>query len=141
MDNQQVCVKTAFDIFGKEAIQISVEDSQYVDFYPITPVDKSKVVEFYLESDNQYFDLSSARLIAKVKINQGPKVPKPGTTTGETQNAPIAGPVNNFLSSLFKECAVYLNGIQVQISICFTLHYKKKHRSLHQMTIILTEQC
>ena len=68
------------------------------------------MIEFNLISDQKYFDLSTLELVCKAKIIQGPTTKN---TAGADVAAPVAGPINNFLHSLIKECAVYLSGVQV----------------------------
>ena len=69
------------------------------------------MIEFNLISDQKYFDLSTLELVCKAKIIPGPTT-KHATSGAETA-APVSGPINNFLHSLIKECAVYLSGVQV----------------------------
>ena len=103
--------------FDLPATQTAVEQIYYQDVLPISQITGDSPVEFVLSGQNgmELLDLQNTILYAKAKI-----VKADGSNIGLTEDV---GPVNQFLSSLFHQVDVSLNGKTV---VSTTNHYAYK---------------
>lgn len=96
------CVKSELDLFTVPPTQISIEDSQWVEYHPISQFADNGPIEFHISgSGSEYLDLSQSQVYVKLKVVKGD-----GTNLPDTEQV---GPVNLFLHSLFSQVDVSLN--------------------------------
>lgn len=98
-----ICMKSELDIFAKKPVQTNVLKTEEVAYKPLSSLDKASTIEFVsLGHGDTYRDLSSIYIRLKVRLVADHNNTK--LTDGKV------GVVNNVLHSLFRQCAIYLNG-------------------------------
>ena len=106
------CVKSELDLFGVPPTQTSIESANYVNYHPVTTLDRGGPIEFVVKaSPNVYLDLARTVLYLKTKIlyRNGATITKVGATD-DGFNKTIVTPVNYFHASQFRNIEVYING-------------------------------
>ena len=102
------CGKTETDLFSIPPTQASLEKGRWIDYHPLSSVDKDDgPITFLAAGTEDYVDLSKTILFVEGKV-----VKPDGNDLDGNEQSNIA-PVNNFLHSLFRQIDVYLNGKQV----------------------------
>lgn len=106
------CLKSELDLFEIPATQTSIGDSFYVNYYPISSVDRGGgPIEFVVRtSDEVYIDLKNTILYTKSRIKKrdGTKIVE---ATDDTDTpATVVFPTNYFHGTQFKNVEVYING-------------------------------
>lgn len=96
-------VKSELDIFTTLPIQTTIESGSLQTYRPITSISNNGPIEFFVSgsSNDEYIDLARVYILVKAKITLPPPV--------NNAPVPIAGPVNNWLHSMFSQVDVYLN--------------------------------
>ena len=98
------------DLFALPPVQTSVEHASMKDYYPVSGMIQSGPLEFTISgSTEHYLDLSSAFLYVTAHISQD-------GVSNLDDAADKAGPVNNWIHSLFSQVDVSLNGKLVSSS-------------------------
>lgn len=106
-----LCMKSELDLFGLPPIQTNVLATDQIVYNPITSLDNTSTIDFLIPGNGDtYKNLSSLYLRLVLQIE----------TIADAENRP--GVVNNILHSMFRQCTVYLNN--VQISQDNDYHYK-----------------
>lgn len=108
----QECAKSELDLFGVPPTQTSIENANYVNYHPVTTLDRGGPIEFVVKaSPNVYLDLSRTVLYLKTKIlyQNGSAIAKVAATD-EGFAKTIVSPVNYFHASQFRNIEVYVNG-------------------------------
>lgn len=106
------CMKSELDLFELHPLQTNVLGVEQVAYNPVTTLNNSSNIEFVVPGNGDtYKNLSSIylRLLVELKDKKG-DVPK-GEENVEASKK--IGVVNNLLHSLFRQCTVSLNNIQV----------------------------
>lgn len=104
----EMFVKSELDIFTLPPLQTSIESGSLQSYRPITSLSNSGPIEFVVSgcSNDEYLDLARVYLHLQVKLS----VPVPARTEAvPNPRAPLVGPVNNWLHSMFSQVDVYLN--------------------------------
>lgn len=105
------CMKSELDIFSVPPIQTNVLATEQVAYSPITSLDNTSTIDFLIPGNGDtYKNLSSIYLRLILQMDT------------QVTAAIIPGTVNNILHSIFRQCTVYLNN--VQISQDSDYHYK-----------------
>lgn len=95
------CVKSELDVFSVPPTQTSIENGQWIPYKPISALTDSSPIQFSVPAQgSEYIDLSHTKLYLKASVTK-----EDGKPLTETDHA---GPVNNFLHSLFSQVDVYL---------------------------------
>ena len=116
------------DIFNKIPVDTSVENIEYIQFRPVNPITRQTVIEFNIPGNGlPYIDLSKTTLYVKVAI-----LKKDGSRVNENDDVAF---VNLPLASLFSQCAISLN--QVEISANSSNSYG--YRGLMQTVLYYSE--
>lgn len=107
--NFQECTLSELELFESQPLQTSITSYDAVFYQPITSLDNSNVIEFFIPAaSDHYRDLSSATLNLRVQLLKAD-----GSTytssTAEEKKVVQPGFINNALHSIFKTCAVYMN--------------------------------
>jgi len=100
--NSCECVKSELDLFTLPPTQTSIEMGDWVQYKPLASLTDDSPIEFVVPGHgDEYIDLSHTMLHLQAKIvkSDGSKL----------EDADKAGPVNNWLHSLFSQVDVYLN--------------------------------
>lgn len=96
-------MKSELDLFAKKPIQTNVLKTEEVAYKPLSSLEKASTIEFVsLGHGETYRDLSSIYIRLKVRLVADHNNTK--HVDGKV------GVVNNLLHSLFRQCAIYLNG-------------------------------
>lgn len=101
-------VKSELDLFETLPVQTSIESGSLQSYRPITSISNNGPIEFVVSgsSNDEYIDLGRVSLHVKVRLT----VPVPAATTAVPNPvAPVIGPVNNWLHSMFSQVDIYLN--------------------------------
>lgn len=106
------CMKSELDVFELPPLQTNVTGVEQVVYNPTTSLNNSTSIEFMIPGNGDtYKNLSSIylRLLVELKANKA-AIPK---EIEATENLKKIGVVNNLLHSLFRQCTVTLNNVQV----------------------------
>lgn len=100
-------VKSELDIFTTLPIQTTVESGALQSYRPITSLSNAGPIEFVVSgsSNDEYLDLGRVFIHVQARIT----VPIPLPQGGVAGVAPVVGPTNNWLHSMFSQVDVYLN--------------------------------
>lgn len=100
------CLKSELDIFENTTLQVSTEESSFLQIHPVASINDKGPLEFYQNSSGEfYLDFSHTLLYLQVKI-----VKNNGSATAATD---YVTPVNYLLNTLFSDCSVFLNDKQI----------------------------
>ena len=105
------CLKSELDLFEIPPTQTSIGDSYYVNYYPVTSVDRGGPIEFLIKTgDDVYLDLENTILYTKSKIlkRDGTDITK--QTDAAAVPPTLVAPINYFHATQFKNIEVYVNG-------------------------------
>jgi len=104
------CSKSELDLFAMPPTMMTMQESQWVEFHPISSLTDSAPIEFEIKGQPEdYIDLNSSYLYLKVKVT------KPdGTPLADDA---VVAPVNNFMHSLFSDVDLYMNNKLVCSSV------------------------
>lgn len=122
-----LCMKSELDLFELPPIQTSVTSVDTVVYNPTTSLDNSSSIEFVIPGNGDtYKNLGSIylRLLVELKTNEGAFK----TETENEDKLKKIGVANNLLHSLFRQCTVSLNNVQVEQ--CNDYHYKAFFQTL-----------
>ena len=104
------CSKSELDLFAMPPTMMTMQESQWVEFHPVSSLTDSAPIEFEIKGQPEdYIDLNSSYLYLKLKV-----IKTDNTNPGA--DARVA-PVNNFMHSLFSEVDLYLNNKLVSSSM------------------------
>lgn len=100
-------VKSELDIFTTLPIQTTVESGALQAYRPITSLSNEGPIEFVVSgsSNDEYLDLGRVFIHVQAKIT----VPIPVVSGSVAGVAPVVGPTNNWLHSMFSQVDIYLN--------------------------------
>ena len=97
-------VTTEFDIFAHKPVQTAILETNVVHYTPIATVDQNDL-EFLIPGDNEtYIDLD-IKLYVKGKLI--------GVDGKDLDATDFTAGTNNFLHSLFNQCSISLNGVNI----------------------------
>jgi hypothetical protein len=97
-------VSSKFDIFARKPVQNSIQDTNVVVYKPVAPIDQSDL-EFLIPADLSTYVDPDTKLYIRGKFT------KPiGTELDATDHT---ADVNNFLRSLFSQCTIALNDVNI----------------------------
>ena len=118
------CSKSELDLFANNPVQVSVLSDNIVTIKPVSVLDTKGQLEFYYGGGGAdvYVDLSQTYLRLKLSIT------KSGMTG--TVDEYETGFINNILFSLFSQCEVYLNEVNITAMSSDYYHYKTYIQSL-----------
>lgn len=118
MSGTTACSKSELDLFSQFPLQTSILGTTEVAYKPVTTLsDDPSVIEFVsLGHGDTYRDLSSIYLRLRIRLMKK----RPNEEHNSEPTAPLTKSsscvVNNILHSLFRQVAVYLNGVPVSQS-------------------------
>lgn len=122
----QQCSLSELNIFEPNPIQADITGYENVFYSPLSSLDGASVIEYFIPATSEYYrDLSSATLYLKLQILKSDgsvykETTEGGSTKDDSKDQP--GPINNYLHSIFKSAAVFMNGQLV--SFIDGLNYK-----------------
>ena len=103
------CLRDQLDLFTLPPSQTAIESGQWTEHGPLSTVESSPTVEFYVAGNSEeYIDLSHTLLYMEAKIQTAGNA-----AIGDAHNV---GPVNNFMHSMFSQVDVFLNEFLVSSS-------------------------
>ena len=103
------CSKSELDLFAMPPTMMTMQESQWVEFHPISSLTDSAPIEFEIKGQPEdYIDLNSSYLYLKVKVLD---------KDGNAIDTEAVAPVNNFMHSLFSGVDLYLNNKSVSSSM------------------------
>lgn len=98
------CLKSELHLFELPPTQTTLEASRYIQYKPISSLTDDSPIEFVIPgAGEEYLDLAHTMINLRVSIQL------PGVDKAASGSAPQAGPVNNFLHSLFSQVDIYFN--------------------------------
>ena len=101
-------------LFHPKPIDTSIEKIEYVEYRPISAINRNNVIEFNIAGNgSNYIDLRSTKLYVKARI-----LHKDGSPISNEDEVAF---VNLTLCSLFRQCNISLQ--QKLISSCLSTHY------------------
>jgi hypothetical protein len=104
MSAEMASVSTEFDIFAPKPVQGAIQETVEVTYKPIATIDQTDL-EFNIPADSDTYMDTNIHLYVCGKLT---------TSDGKDLNAEdFTSVTNNFLHSLFSQCAVYLNGVPI----------------------------
>lgn len=108
----QECLTSDLDLFNVPPTQTSIGDCHYVNYYPITSLDRNGPIEFIIKtSGDVYLDIASTLLHTKTRIRKNDNTDITKAASGETESdLSFVAPINYFHATQFKNVEVYLNG-------------------------------
>ena len=114
-DDACECLKSELDLFSNHAYQLSINESRYEKYYPITSLTALGPIEFKIVSgDEDYLDLQNSFLYVKCRLLNGDGS---ALAAADGANDPADGsicyPINYFFATQFKSVEVSLNNKQV----------------------------
>lgn len=100
-------VKSELDIFTTVPIQTTVESGALQSYRPVTSLSNAGPIEFVVSgsSNDEYLDLGRVFIHVQARIT----VPIPVVAGAARGVAPVVGPTNNWLHSMFSQVDIYLN--------------------------------
>ena len=97
-------ITSEFDIFAHKPVQTAILETNVVHYKPIATVDQTDL-EFSIPADNEtYIDLD-IKLYVKGKLI--------GADGKDLDNTEFTAGTNNFIHSLFSQCSISLNGVNI----------------------------
>ena len=106
------CTKSELDLFDIPPTQTSIESATYVNYHPVTTLDRGGPIEFVVKaSPDVYLDLQRTVLNLRMKIlyQNGQSITKVGSADPNFAKSIIA-PINYFHVTQFRNIEVYING-------------------------------
>jgi hypothetical protein len=102
-ENSPECTLGQLDLFKIIPTQLSLEKSNFNEYFPISSIRKGSTIEFSISGDGDfYLDLSESLMYATVKITEA--------DGSELKDPTHVKPTPLLLSSLFSQVDVFLNG-------------------------------
>lgn len=103
------CALSELELFESQPLQTSIASYDSVFYQPITSLDNSNVIEFFIPAaSDHYRDLNSATLNLRVQLLKADGSVH-ASKTEEDKKIVQPGFINNALHSIFKTCSVYMN--------------------------------
>jgi len=100
------CLKSELELFTVPPTQATIESSQWIHYKPISSLTDDSPIEFVVPGQGEeYIDLPHTMLSISVQIR--PTIYK--ETSKDKDEIDNAGPVNNFMHSLFNQVDVFFN--------------------------------
>lgn len=109
------CAKSELDLFDVPPTQTSIESANYVNYHPITTLDRGGPIEFVVRaSPDVYLDLQRTVLYMRMRIlyQNGSVIQKLSSDDANFPNTMIS-PINYFHNTQFRNIEVYINGKSV----------------------------
>ena len=104
------CLKSELDLFEVPPTQTSIGDCYYVNYYPITSLDRNGPIEFVIKTSNDiYLDLQHTILYTKSRILKKNGDAITATSVAAEIPATLAIPINYFSATQYKNTEVYVN--------------------------------
>ena len=106
------CTKSELDFFDIPPTQTSIESATYVNYHPVTTLDRGGPIEFVVKASlDVYLDLQRTVLNLRMKIlyQNGHSITKVGSDDPNFAKSIIA-PINYFHATQFRNIEVYING-------------------------------
>ena len=114
------CLKSELDLFGIQSTQTAVEQTRYLEYYPIAQTSHNSPLEYHvISSDDEYLDLSQSYLRMRQSIRKlsGEDLTEPANDDVEKDTTHCyVLPINYFASTQFKNVEVILGGVQISPS-------------------------
>ena len=110
-EDSKECLNSELDLFEIPPTQTSIGDSFYINYFPITSLDRGGPIEFIIKTgDDVYLDLENTILYTKSRIlkRDGTAIAK--TTEADAKPATLVCPINLFHSTMFRNIEVFING-------------------------------
>lgn len=95
--NSCECMKSELKLFTLPPTQTSVENSQFINYRPVSSLTDDGPLEFVIPAGGHYLNLAHTMLSIRVQILLGVEISAEELTTEYAKLAPV----NNFLHSLF----------------------------------------
>jgi|GEM_PF-6140545 len=100
------CLKSKFELFTVPPTQAIIESSQWIHYKPISSLIDDSPIELVVSGQGkEYIDLPHTMLSISVQIR--PTIYK--VTLKDKDEIDNAGPINNFMHSLFNQVGVFFN--------------------------------
>ena len=105
------CLRSELELFQPPRFQGQLSHWHYVDYYPLTSLDKGGPIEFLINGNTDtYIDLNESFLYLKFKILKGDGSSITEVShSGTNYNSTLVAPINAFHSSHFRSVETYLN--------------------------------
>ena len=100
-----VYLKSEVNLFSVPPTQTTIENSNYVQYKPISSLTEGSPIEFSIPGTSEYIDLAHTLLSVRVTIAQT-VAPSEIIEKSILKNV---GPVNNFMHSIFNQVDVFFN--------------------------------
>ena len=99
------CLKSELSLFSIPPTQTTIENSNYVQYKPISSLADGSPIEFSIPGTSEYIDLAHTLLSLSVTIKLNVKPPE----DIEAETLKNVGPINNFMHSIFNQVDVFFN--------------------------------
>ena len=113
------CMRSELELFAVPKFQSQLKSWKYVDYFPLSSLDKNGPVEFLIKSQkSEYFDLLNTVFIfeASIKNDNGNDIAQVTDPNGAGYAKQFVAPINSFHSSHFKSVEVLLNGTLISVT-------------------------
>ena len=104
MSEEVEFVSSEFDIFAPKPVQSAILGIDVVHYKPIATVDH-KYLDFFIPRDSETYIDQDIKLYVRGKTI--------GANGKELNASDFTAGTNNFLSSLFSQCSISLNGVNI----------------------------
>jgi hypothetical protein len=95
-----------FDIFAPKPVENAINDTYEVVYKSLAPIDQS-VLEFLIPADLDTYVNPDIKLYIRGKFTK--------SDGSDLDTSDHTAGVNNFLHSLFSQCAISLNGVNITV--------------------------
>lgn len=110
------CLRSELELFSIPSFQSQLTSWKYIDFFPVTSLDRSGPLEFVVQGNSShYLDLNESLFLFECCISNGDgsAIEKTTTATDAHFKNQFVAPINSFHSSHFKSIEIYLNGVLI----------------------------
>lgn len=106
------CMRSELELFKVNGFQGQLKNWSFIDYFPLTSLDRGGPLEFVVKgSSSTYVDLNESLLHLEFRIcdENGTNIAAESDTSSSAYATTLVSPVNNFHSSVFRSCEVYIN--------------------------------
>lgn len=114
--NSCVCIKSELDLFSVPSTQLSILETSYKKYYPISSLHTNAPIEFLIgPTDNDYLDLQHSFLQLKCRITDGAGagLPPPADNEHPAPDKSFVFPINYFVATQFKNVEIILGNTTI----------------------------
>ena len=113
------CMRSELELFSVPSFQSQLKSWKYVDYFPISSLDRQGPIEFVVKSSkNVYLDLLNSLFLfeASIKNEDSSDIEVITDADDEGYDKQFVAPVNAFHSTHFKSVEISLNGTLVSVT-------------------------